>query len=140
MEANRFRESKVVSTVALTEVVLDTSFAIKMTSEPMASFDRIGVLGKTSFIVLEDVLRELDNITRRNGLRARQAKAALQYVNQLKTVEVKGRGSCDEKILRYAVEKHVPVATLDGELRRKLRKAGIIVITMRGREVYVEGV
>ncbi|MBI2184878.1 MAG: hypothetical protein HYU39_07975 [Thaumarchaeota archaeon] len=141
MAVNRLRESKIVRTVAtLTEILLDTSFAMKMLSQPMPSFGRIeDALGKPVFIIIEDVIHELEAISNGPSLRAKQAKAALTYTRQLRKVPFKGKTPCDDKILRYAEEKRIPVATLDDALRRNLRKIGITVITLKGHEVYVEG-
>jgi len=125
----------------MTEILVDTSFLMKLLSSPTPSFGRVeAALGKPSFLVLEDVLAELRSLSRAQGRKSREAKAALQYAGNLRLVTLASAGSTDEKILSYAVGKKVVVATSDRELRMRLRRMGVPVVSFRGREVFLEGV
>ncbi len=113
---------------------------MKMLTEPMPTFGKVEfVFGKPTIILLKEVLKELEGISRGAGRRARQARAALKNARRMKTVSSEEEGSCDDKILRYAVRNRAAVATLDRELRFRLRREGIPVVTCRNGEVYVEG-
>ncbi|MDW8045347.1 MAG: hypothetical protein RMJ31_06210 [Nitrososphaerota archaeon] len=135
MEIDRAR----YSSINMVTVLLDTSFLIHIVSRPIVNFELLKErLGKVEFVVLEDTLRELEDLCRSRSLsRARAARSALNYASKLMKVDVEGGGSVDDKIVKFAIEKKAVVATLDNDLKRKLRERGIPVIILKDGKVDV---
>jgi rRNA-processing protein FCF1 len=122
------------------EVILDTSFLLELVSKPIKRLDELEVeLGKVEFIVLEPTVRELKRLASKPGVKAKKANAALNYVKNLKVVNLGDKKlKADSAILYYALKYRAAVATLDQELRDKLREEDVIVITLREDGVWVD--
>jgi rRNA-processing protein FCF1 len=122
------------------EVILDTSFLLELVSKPIKRLDELEVeLGKVEFIVLEPTVRELRRLASKHGVKAKKANAALNYVKNLKVVNLGDKKlKADSAILYYALKYRAAVATLDQELRDKLREEDVIVITLREDGVWVD--
>jgi len=122
------------------EVILDTSFLLELVSKPIKRLDELEVeLGKVEFIVLEPTVRELKRLASKHGVKAKKANAALNYVKNLKVVNLGDKKlKADSAILYYALKYRAAVATLDQELRDKLREEDVIVITLREDGVWVD--
>lgn len=120
-------------------VLLDTSFILHMVSKPIVNFDSLKEkLGKVEFVVLEDTIRELEILCRsKSVIKMRNAHSALSYASKLMRVSVKGDDSVDDKIVRFAIEKGAMVATLDAELKRKLKKYGVSVIILKNDKIDI---
>lgn len=119
---------------------MDTSFLLELVSKPIKRLDELEVeLGKVEFIVLEPTVRELKRLASKPGVKAKKANAALNYVKNLKVVNLGDKKlKADSAILYYALKYRAAVATLDQELRDKLREEDVIVITLREDGVWVD--
>jgi len=122
------------------EVILDTSFLLELVSKPIKRLDELEVeLGKVEFIVLEPTVRELKRLASKRGVKAKRAYTALKYVKNLRVVNLDGkRLSADSAILYYALKYSAAVATIDQELRDRLKEEGVVVITLREDSVWVD--
>jgi rRNA-processing protein FCF1 len=81
------------------------------------------ILPAYEILVPSSVLVEL------NQLKVKEAKPALKYAQQFKTVNVEEKG--DKAIIKIAHELQAVVVTNDRELRKQLEELGIKVIFMR---------
>jgi len=119
---------------------LDTSFLLELVSKPIKRLDELEVeLGKVEFIVLEPTVRELKRMASKPGVKAKKAYAALKYVKNLRVVNLSDKKlKADSAILYYALKYSAAVATLDQELRSRLREEGVVVITLREDGVWVD--
>ena len=122
------------------DVILDTSFLLELVSKPIKRLDELEAeLGKVEFIVLEPTVRELRRLTSKLGVKARRASAALNYVKNLRVVDLDDKKlSTDSAILYYALKHGAAVATIDRELRGRLKEEGVVVITLREDSVWVD--
>ncbi|MCP8305675.1 MAG: 30S processome protein Utp24 [archaeon] len=125
----------------MAKVLLDTSFILLLASKPLASIREMGdALGKAELLLLKDTIKELEAISKRSSIkRSKLARSALDFARNLEVIDYIGEGTVDDKILKCALEKDLIVATMDRELRRKLRAMGLPVITLKGDRVMVEG-
>jgi rRNA-processing protein FCF1 len=64
---------------------------------------------------------------------------ALEYAQHLSIVTDVDGCTVDEKIVNYALNRRVGVATLDAKLGRELRKAGVTIVTCRRDKIFVNG-
>ncbi|MCP8308269.1 MAG: 30S processome protein Utp24 [archaeon] len=122
-------------------VLLDASFILTLASKPSNLIEEMEeMLGKVELLVLEDTIKELEAISKRPSIkRSKQAKLALNFVIRLERIAYAYEGSVDDKILRCAMENRLLVATMDKELRKRLRAMGLSVITLRENRLIING-
>jgi rRNA-processing protein FCF1 len=125
----------------MAELLLDSSFLIFLVTTPSAGLGEVqDILGRVNQVVLDSVVVELRKIVDRGSAkRSRAAANALAYASKLRQVQYDEGGSVDDQILGYAVSHDVAVATLDADLRRRLRSAGVVVVIPRSDRLVVEG-
>ncbi|MCL4436694.1 MAG: hypothetical protein M1503_09485 [Thaumarchaeota archaeon] len=123
------------------DLLLDSSFLIFLVETPSGGFAEVeDKLGKVGPVVLTSVVEELRRIADRAAAkRAKAAARALDYASGLRIVHYSGSGGVDDQILQYAKSSGAAVATLDAELRRRLRAAGVVVVTLSGNRLVAEG-
>ena len=115
-------------------VLLDTSLmldCVKMKIDVFAELEGL-IEGAYEVRVPEGVIRELRAKARARGKRASEARVALALLAKRAVVE-KGGMNVDDWLLLRAKELGADVCTDDAKLRARLRKAGIGVVSVRGR-------
>jgi rRNA-processing protein FCF1 len=121
----------------MAELLLDSSFLIFLVTTPSAGLGEVqDILGRVNQVVLDSVVVELRKIVDRGSAKRSNA---LAYASKLRQVQYDEGGSVDDQILGYAVSHDVAVATLDADLRRRLRSAGVVVVIPRSDRLVVEG-
>jgi rRNA-processing protein FCF1 len=139
MATNRLRHSQIAKT-RRSRVLLDASFIMQIFEKPLKAFDRVEeTLGRTDFVVTDDVLKELKVLVSSRSMKKQKiALQALRYAEKLPRVRHTSSGlTVDERIVDHAWHEDLAVATMDAELRRRLRRTGITVVTCRKNEVIV---
>ena len=126
----------------MTKILLDTSFIILLASKPLPSIGKIeNMLGKAEFFIIEDTLKELKILIKNSSVkRSRLAKFSLEFAKNLKCLVCPQNGNVDQKILDCAVDKKLMVATIDMELKRKLRAVGIPVVSLKRDRLNIDGI
>ena len=85
-------------------------------------------------VVPKIVILELEKIEKESSPSTqRKAKLALELIDNYRILESNIAGLADDEIEKLAVENKAIVATNDGELRSRLRKRGISVIALHGK-------
>lgn len=122
------------------ELLLDSSFLMFIVSTPGEKIDSLQQsLGKIELVVLNSVIDELKSLSiRASPKRAKSAKFALSFALGLKNIFYNNGKTVDEMILNYASSKKVVVATLDSELRYKLKTKGVSVVFYSGHLLTVD--
>ncbi len=135
------------------KVIVDTNALLIPGEFGVDIFDELERLGYEHIIVPEAVLSELDRLRRRPDLKGKEKRAAnigyslvLKYVHEehdgcMVTInkeedeeESEGRKrDVDELIVKLALKLKAAVLTSDEPLRRKLSKAGIATVYLRGK-------
>jgi rRNA-processing protein FCF1 len=125
----------------MTKVLLDTSLLLIMVSKPLNLIEELEeTLGKAELLVLEDTVKELEVISKNVPIkRSKQAKLALNFVKGIGHISCSCEGSVDDKILSYAIENGLAVATMDKELIKRARAMGLTVITLREDRLMIDG-
>lgn len=126
------------------KVLFDANFFFLPLQFKIDIFDEIeSLIGRFEPIVLSTTLEELKKLSKaKSGKTSKQALLALELARKCRIVEVNRRPceSYDDVILRMAKKCGGAVATNDGELRKKLREAGIPVIFLRQKAyLQIEG-
>ncbi len=115
----------------MTRVLCDTSFLIVLASRPVKMLDALeGELGRIDFVVPSVVIEELKRLARSAGAkRADAARLALEAAKNFQIIPVEGRHA-DEAITDYALKHRCYVATVDNDLKNRLKRSGIGVVTL----------
>jgi len=122
-------------------VLLDSSFLLIPLEEGVDIYSELErLLGLPRCLVPKPVLEELKRLRdAASPLEAKRINLALRMAERCETlnVELEEGEEVDDLLLRLAREMRCPVATKDGELRKRLRREGIPVIYLRQR-AYLE--
>ena len=123
------------------KVLLDASFILTLASKPLNLMEELEeMLGKVELLVLEDTIKELEAISKRPSIKkSKQARLALDFVMRLEHITYAQKGSVDDKILKCAMENKLIVATIDKELRKRLRSMRLSVITLKENRLMMNG-
>ncbi|MEM0075134.1 MAG: PIN domain-containing protein [Nitrososphaerota archaeon] len=109
-------------------VLLDTSILLILEQKHINLQAIHEILGSYEFAVPTSVLEELEVISSRNGKKGKLAKAALSFASTLQKVNTSE--DADTSLITLAKEYNAAVATMDDELIRRLKRAGITVLTL----------
>ena len=117
-------------------VVLDSNMLVYVAQKRIDLFAEIErlLLGRVRFIILRQVVDELQRLTSNQSKTGREASLALKIIRKHKVTEVstqKGE-TTDSLILRFASDTGSIVATGDSQLRRLARNANIPLIYLKG--------
>ncbi len=141
MEADRLGASQGVKV----KVVVDTNFLLMMAQGVIAPSSLNDAINASYELVTTDaVVKELETMSKREDLLAREAGFALKLLERLgvQVLRVKA-GSADESILTLAKElvqsgDRVVVATNDKNLRRSVRRLGVPTLYLREEGLRLE--
>ena len=121
------------------KILFDTSFLMAIASKPIKKIAMLEDL-TAEYIILSAVIHELNMLKKSKHVkRAKAAKAALDIINSMnaKVIDAKGK-PIDDLIIDYAIANNAYVATIDGEMRSKLRREGIGIITLSKDRIIFE--
>ena len=124
------------------DVICDTSFLIILVSTPIKRIDQVEVqYGKLNFLVPDLVIEELKRLEKKSGpKKAMLAKTAITIsTSKANIVEISRSHHTDDAIIEYALNHKCAVATIDGNLRRRLLENNIIVLTLSKNTLRVLG-
>ena len=120
------------------KVLLDTNFILTCVKQKIDLADAEDILnGKIEWIVPQEVLNELGNLKDRDGIKVidkNAAKVSFEILQILKpeVVELNGNNpNVDMKILNYILGKDIVLATLDRELKNRVKNK---ILTIRGEK------
>jgi uncharacterized protein len=122
------------------EVICDTSFMMVLGSIPLRNIESIeSSLGSLHFTVPNAVVNELRHLERHSGpKRSRMARAALSLIgSKLNLISLPPSKYADEAIIKYSSCNNCAVATIDMELKSRLIKDKVLVLTLRNNELII---
>lgn len=120
------------------EILLDTNFIIATTKQKIDIAEQLDkcTTKKVEWLVPQDVLNELGNLKDNSSTSPSDKKAAalsfelLQILNP-KIIELKGKNpNVDIKIVNYILDKPIVLATLDKNLKSRVKNK---ILTIRGK-------
>jgi len=141
VEADRLGASQGVKV----KVVVDTNFLLMMAQGVVAPSSLNDAINASYELVTTDaVVKELETMSKREDLLAREAGFALKLLERLGVQVLRGKAdSADESILTLAKElvqsgDRVVVATNDKNLRRSIRRLGVPTLYLREEGLRLE--
>jgi rRNA-processing protein FCF1 len=121
------------------KILLDTNFVITATKNKLdfTSLANELVDEKIDWIIPQDVLNELGNIKDRKGTREKDkaaAKLAFDIIQNIspEIVDLPGKNpNVDIKIVNYILDKDIILATMDKDLKSRVKNK---ILTVRGKK------
>ena len=119
------------------EVICDTSFLIHLATKKIKNLDSINVeIGEFQYVIPLVVLNELDRLSKIPD-KERDIRKTLEFAHTLKTVPISG------KVADYAITEHVKkrggmVATIDKDLKNKIKRLGGSVMSFSNDKIVLE--
>lgn len=121
----------------MVEVICDTSFLIHLATRRIKNVDRLDVeIGQITFVVPQVVMTELSRLAE-NPAKSRDALDTLQYVRNFKKISITGEFA-DGEILRYVSAHGGVVATVDANLKRRVKECGGSVMSLSRDSIILE--
>jgi rRNA-processing protein FCF1 len=122
------------------EVMCDTSFMMVLGSIPLRNIESIeSSLGSLHFTVPNKVADELRHLESHSGpKRSRMAATALSLIgSKFNLINLPHSKYADEAIIKYSSSHNCAVATIDRELKTRLIKNKVLVITLRDNKLII---
>jgi len=121
----------------LVDVICDTSFLIHFATKRIKNIDSLDVeIGQIRFVVPTIVITELEKLCN-NPQKNQDALVTLNFSKKLKKLHIPGNFA-DESLINFSKENQCIIATLDKELKKKIKNAGGSIITFSNDRIILE--
>jgi len=121
----------------LVDVICDTSFLIHFATKRIKNIDSLDVeIGQIRFVVPSVVITELEKLCN-NPQKNKDALATLNFSKNLKKLSISGN-FVDESLINFSKENQCIIATLDKELKKKIKNVGGSIITFSNDRIILE--
>jgi len=121
----------------LVDVICDTSFLIHFATKRIKNIDSLDVeIGQIRFVVPIVVIAELEKLCK-NPQKNQDALTTLNFSKKLKKLSISGNFA-DESLINFSKENQCIIATLDKELKKKIKNAGGSIITLSNNRIILE--
>ena len=112
----------------MVEVVCDTSFLMILASKNIKNISNLDTeIGAIEFTVPNLVINELERLSNDANLKKKtSAINALEIIKNFKRISISGN-NVDDALVLYAKEHHVIIATVDMELKKRVKNFGSII-------------
>ena len=121
----------------MVEVICDTSFLIHLATRKIKNIDSVNTeIGQIQFVVPSVVLAELEKLSK-NQEKKQDATATLEFTQKLKTIEISGKFA-DQAIIEYVRNYGGMTATMDKELKNKIKRLNGSIISFSNDKIVLE--
>jgi len=121
----------------LVEVICDTSFLIHLATHKIKNLDSVNTeIGQIEFVVPSVVLNELKNLSR-IPKKKQDAVTTLEFARSLKTTQMSGKFA-DQAIIERVRKRGGIIATIDSELKNKIKGLGGSVMSLSNDKIVLE--
>lgn len=121
----------------MADVLCDTSFLMHMATGRIRNIDRLGQeIGQITFVVPQVVHEELQKLLQDDVKRA-DAQQTLRFAGRLQTIDI-GGPAADAALVKHAAGHRVIVATMDRQLKKKLRERKCAVMSFSNDNIVLE--
>ena len=121
----------------MVNVISDTSFLIHLATHRIKNIDSIETdIGPLSFVVPEIVKKELEHLATDSDKKI-ISKQTLDFIKNFKTNDIDGNNA-DEAILDFIKENRSIVATMDKELKNKIKQSGSSILSIHNDKIILE--
>jgi len=121
----------------LVEVICDSSFLIHLATKKIKNIDNLETeIGEIQFIVPDVVRKELQQLCE-NKSKRQAVLLTLDFIKKLKILQISGNYA-DESLVSYVRENGGIIATVDKELKNKVKESGGSIISLSNDRIVLE--
>ncbi len=121
----------------MAEVIADTSFLIHLATHRIKNIDSIETeIGTLSYVVPRIVRKELEHLAE-DPDKKEISKQTLNFIKNFKTNDIDA-DTADDGILDYIKNNPTIVATMDKELKTKIKKSGGSILSIHNDKILLE--
>ena len=121
----------------MVKVISDTSFLIHLATHRIKNINSIETdIGTLSFIVPKIVKKELEHLAENPDKKLISVRT-LDFIKNFKTNDIDG-STADIGILAYIKNNRCIVATMDKELKNKIKQAGSSILSIHNDKIVLE--
>lgn len=121
----------------MVDVICDTSFLIHLATKKIKNIDNLETeIGQINFVIPDTVKNELEKLCT-NENKKLEAKATLNFIKNLRTIPISGNYA-DDALVSYVKEHGGMIATMDKELKNKVKSLGSSIITLSSDRIILD--
>lgn len=121
----------------MVEVICDSSFLIQLATKKIKNISYLDTeIGQIEFVVPEVVINEMNKLSINENKR-QKALATLNFLKKLRKISIKG-DFADTAIISHIREHGGIVATMDIELKNKVKDNGGSIISLTNDRIVLE--
>ena len=121
----------------MVDVISDTSFLIHLATHRIKNIDSVETeIGPLSFVVPKIVKKELEHLAGEPDKKI-ISEQTLDFIKNFKTNEIDGIDA-DSVILDYIKENKSIIATMDKELKNKIKQSGSSILSIHNDKIILE--
>ncbi len=121
----------------MVDVISDTSFLIHLATHRIKNIDSIEIeIGSLTFIVPKIVKKELEHLSNDPGKKT-ISEETLNFIKNFKINDIDG-DTADVGIIQYIKNNPTIVATMDKELKYKVKESGGSILSSHNNKIVLE--
>ncbi|MGY5151568.1 MAG: PIN domain-containing protein [Candidatus Nitrosopumilus sp. bin_6a] len=121
----------------MVEVICDTSFLIHLATNRIKNIDNLDVeIGQITFVVPQVVKNELLQLEKIPE-KKQEIRLTLDYIKNFKIIPILG-SFADKELISYVSKNRVIIATMDKELKKKIKNNGSSIISFSNNRIILE--
>ncbi|MFQ5782343.1 MAG: PIN domain-containing protein [Nitrosopumilus sp.] len=121
----------------MVEVICDTNFLIHLATRRIKNMDKLDVeIGQITFVVPQVVKNELYELAK-NPEKNKEIQSTLNYIKNFKIIPISGTFA-DKELLDYVSNNKVIVATMDKELKKRIKNHGSSIMSFSNDKIVLE--
>ncbi len=121
----------------LVDVICDTSFLIQLATKKIKNINSFETeIGQIQLVVPQVVKNELEKLSKHEK-KKHEIISTLNLINKLKQIPISGNYA-DESLISYVKEHGGIIATMDKELKTKIKSIGASIITLSNDRIVLD--
>ena len=121
----------------LVDVICDTSFLIQLATKKIKNINSFETeIGQIQLVVPQVVKNELERLSK-DKKKKHEIISNLNLINKLKQIPISGNYA-DESLISYVKEHGGIIATMDKELKTKIKSIGASIITLSNDRIVLD--
>ena len=121
----------------LVDVICDTSFLIQLATKKIKNINTFETeIGQIQLVVPQVVKNELEKLSK-DEKKKHEVISTLNLINKLKQIQISGNYA-DESLISYVKEHGGIIATMDKELKTKIKSIGASIITLSNDRIVLD--
>ena len=121
----------------MVDVLCDTSFLIHLATKKIKNIDSLETeIGQIQFVVPDVVIKELEKLCNDEN-KKHEVMSTLNFLKKLKTISISGNYA-DEALISFVKSNGGIIATMDKELKNKIKALGSSIITLSNDKIILD--